>query len=480
MTARGSQRQGFDRKPARLGLAFAVAAACVGFAMAGSAGTAWSDDEADAAAAADRAALAADWREDAPTPPVVDFSPNAENTLTRTGLANTINAQLNTVGGVKAVYVADIDSTGKTLLYASNAGKPLILASNQKLFTTSALLNRLGGNGRLETQVFTRGTRSGKNGRVLNGSLVLRGGGDPALATPGFANARGLPLTKLNALATQVKRAGIDRVKKGVLVDDSAFDRKRGVADTGWRSGPYLAPLSGLSFNSGWNGSYHLSAPEITAGEQFRKLLRKRGIKVGGSAKIRRTALTKKMLREKTPVAVATSPTAATLSAVTNKPSNNFYAEMLNKALAIKPGASASTKKGTNRIEANARRLGSGVSAHDGSGLDRRNKASAKNVGRLLVRMQKKVSDDRRDAFWDSLPVAGQEGTVAERMRGTAAAGRCRAKTGTLRDVSSLSGYCRTYGHTIVFSILMNNVTDFYAARLAQDRIAAAVARYRE
>ena len=430
------------------------------------------------------AALAADWREDAPTPPVEDFTPAANNSLGRTGLANAIKAQLKTVGGTKAVYVYDTDSTGKKKLFSSNANRLMILASNEKLFTTAALIGRYGAAGRLETTVYARGKwgkPNSKGKRTLDGTLVLRGGGDPALGTRGYANPRGLPLTSLNTLANQVKAAGVRRVKKGVRIDDSVFDRKRGVADTGWQAGSYLSPLSGLSFNGGvGKGGYYLKSPEMQAGKTFASLLRKRGIKVGGG-KIRRTTIKKKDLRRKEPIATAGSPTVATLAAVTNKPSNNFYAEMLNKSLAIKPGSSASTKKGTNRIRAHARKkLGVTVEAFDGSGLDRRNRASAKAVGQMLARMLSRNTKADRDAFWNSLPVAGSEGTVASRMRGTPAAGNCRAKTGTLRDVSSLSGYCRVGGHTIAFSILMNNVTDFYAARLAQDRIAAAIARYRE
>jgi D-alanyl-D-alanine carboxypeptidase/D-alanyl-D-alanine-endopeptidase (penicillin-binding protein 4) len=62
-------------------------------------------------------------------------------------------------------------------------------------------------------------------------------------------------------------------------------------------------------------------------------------------------------------------------------------------------------------------------------------------------------------------------------MRGTAAEGRCAAKTGTLDGVSALSGYCDAGSHTIAFSVLMNGV-NVTAARDEQDEIAAAIARY--
>ena len=86
-----------------------------------------------------------------------------------------------------------------------------------------------------------------------------------------------------------------------------------------------------------------------------------------------------------------------------------------------------------------------------------------------------------RDAWVDSLAVAGCTGTVANRMRSTAAAGNCHLKTGTLTRVSALSGYCfrggDDAGHAVIFSLLMNNV-DVNRAHVVQDRMAALIARY--
>jgi D-alanyl-D-alanine carboxypeptidase/D-alanyl-D-alanine-endopeptidase (penicillin-binding protein 4) len=115
------------------------------------------------------------------------------------------------------------------------------------------------------------------------------------------------------------------------------------------------------------------------------------------------------------------------------------------------------------------------VQAVDGSGLSRRNAVSPQEVGKLLVAMAR--DPENGPAFRRSLPVAGQEGTVADRMEGTAAAGNCSTKTGTLSGVSALSGYCSANKHTIAFSILMNDVS-IDAAHHAQDQMAAAIARY--
>jgi D-alanyl-D-alanine carboxypeptidase/D-alanyl-D-alanine-endopeptidase (penicillin-binding protein 4) len=76
----------------------------------------------------------------------------------------------------------------------------------------------------------------------------------------------------------------------------------------------------------------------------------------------------------------------------------------------------------------------------------------------------------------DSLAVAGRTGTLATRMRGSAAQDSCHAKTGTLADVSALAGYCTTNGgDEVAFAFLMNRV-NVASARVAQDRMAEAIA----
>jgi D-alanyl-D-alanine carboxypeptidase/D-alanyl-D-alanine-endopeptidase (penicillin-binding protein 4) len=82
--------------------------------------------------------------------------------------------------------------------------------------------------------------------------------------------------------------------------------------------------------------------------------------------------------------------------------------------------------------------------------------------------------------FRASLAVAGLTGTVRKRMRGTPAAGRCQVKTGTLRLVSALAGYCQTAGgRDVVFALLSNGVNTFNA-KAREDRMAAAIARLDE
>jgi len=83
---------------------------------------------------------------------------------------------------------------------------------------------------------------------------------------------------------------------------------------------------------------------------------------------------------------------------------------------------------------------------------------------------------DEFDAWYASLPIAGRDGTLSTRMRSGAARGRCHAKTGTLSNVSALSGYCEALsGDLYAFSILMNGVYP-PGARQLQDRMAQALA----
>jgi D-alanyl-D-alanine carboxypeptidase/D-alanyl-D-alanine-endopeptidase (penicillin-binding protein 4) len=125
-------------------------------------------------------------------------------------------------------------------------------------------------------------------------------------------------------------------------------------------------------------------------------------------------------------------------------------------------------------VEQFAASKGTAVHAVDGSGLTRSNRASPQQVVRLLQAMR---TSPVGEAFISDLALAGHEGTVAERMHGTAADGRCRLKTGTLTGVSNLSGYCfNADGREMIFSVLMGSVGNLDTAHYEQDRIAAAVA----
>jgi len=98
-------------------------------------------------------------------------------------------------------------------------------------------------------------------------------------------------------------------------------------------------------------------------------------------------------------------------------------------------------------------------------------------VVRLLIAAQR--DDELAKPLFKSLSIAGKDGTLGSRMGGTAAAGRCRGKTGTLTGVSNLSGYCKTKRGLVVFSLLMNGVSSLDAAHSIQDKMVIQIARLR-
>ena len=415
------------------------------------------------------------FREGAATPIARDGSAlAAKKAISRDRLRRILENQMDSVGGASGAYVYDTDANSNRLIYSDSGTNARILASNSKLFTTAAYLEKFGGNGRLKTRVFERGKRTGGRERTLKGSLVLVGDGDPALAQSGFARSRNLPLTTLGPLAQSVKNAGIRRVKGRVVADPTVFDGAGSVPMPGVTPDPGDLPtLSGLSFNRGTQGGSYAPSPARNAGNELIAELKERGVRVTGGVKVDGVP---DRLFESEPLGTVGSPSARAFANRTNTPSDNFYAEMLLKRIGTGPSKQGTTARGASRTEAFARHAGSGVNLVNGSGLARSNSSSPKNVGALLTYMRK--DDSEKSAFYDSLAVAGKTGTLSGRMRNTAAEGSCHAKTGTIDGVSALSGYCKAGGNQVAFSILMNNVS-ISAAQRAQDAMAAAIARYR-
>ena len=380
----------------------------------------------------------------------------ASSSINRSQLRRSLKRLARRAPGSSGFYVYDTDARNRRVLFDRKEGKRRKLASNTKLFTTAAALDRLGADGRIETALRAQGRRNG-NGR-LEGDLFLVGGGDPTLGK-----------SEMRELATGVERAGISRVKGRIVADDSVFDRRRGVPDSGFGPSPYIAPLSGLVYG----GSTYSMDPAKEAAAALKSALKKRGVKVTGGVKLGKTP---RKPAGRRPLASVASPTIAAIAEATNKPSNNFYAEMLLKRLWATGDRRGTTRGGARASERFARSVGAKIAQLDGSGLSDNNRAAPRSVVRLLAAM---VDHPGGRAFYDSLPRAGKEGTLDQRMEGTAAAGRCRAKTGTITGVSALSGYCRSGRGRVAFSLLMNGVYNYEAARRIQDQMTIEIARYR-
>jgi len=183
-------------------------------------------------------------------------------------------------------------------------------------------------------------------------------------------------------------------------------------------------------------------------------------------------------------IAVHESATLSRIVHVINKRSQNLYAEQVLKTLGTRKHAKgASARDGievARNLFAEARIDTSLLHLVDGSGLSRRNLVTADMTADLLQHMAHHPDTTLQRVFRESLPVAGLDGTLSSRMRGTAAQGNLRAKTGTLGGASALSGYVTSSnGVGYTFVLMANNYTGSASGvRRTQDRIGAFLARH--
>ena len=179
-------------------------------------------------------------------------------------------------------------------------------------------------------------------------------------------------------------------------------------------------------------------------------------------------------------VAVHFSPRLDEIAAVTNHVSHNLFAEALLKSVGRVVGGEGSFAAGAEAVRHFLQReLGAApvaISQVDGSGLSRNNLVSARTAVRLLDYMPK---SDVWESYFSSLPAAAEPDGLDRRMRGTLAAGNLRAKTGTIRRVSALSGDVRSAdGELLAFSILANGVPSTARAKRSEDAIGARLAAF--
>lgn len=393
------------------------------------------------------------------------------------------------IGSRAGVVVVDL-GTGRTLLSRAG-GKARIPASVTKLFVVGTALKLLGPEWTPRTHVVTTGAIDGD---VWRGDLHLVGGGDPTLSTAG-----------VRALAGEAVQAlGASRLDGRVRVDPTAFDDWQGGVRTGREAdGDMGGRISAVSVDRG----ARTVAPAARAGSLFRSALRTAGLRVSGTVIQDRTPPA-----DATTVAVHVGPTLAQLSATTLGASDNYLAETLLKDIASRDGVEAScrvraglpavapetllaeppaageclaaaartapatTADGSLLLRTTLRPLlGTTPRIVDGSGLTRRNRVSPALVARLLRTFA--ADETVGPILRAGLPQAGRSGTLARRMRGTAAVGRCAAKTGTINGVSALAGYCTTRrGREVAFAILQNG-GDVSSARAFQDRFVARLAQ---
>jgi serine-type D-Ala-D-Ala carboxypeptidase/endopeptidase (penicillin-binding protein 4) len=333
---------------------------------------------------------------------------------------------------------------------------PLLPASNQKLLTAMGVLTVLGPNARFTTAV--RATP--------DGNLAIVGGGDPSVTARGP--------NSLDALAAQVRAAGVTSVPGALVVDESRYDGLRRAGQwQDWQVPAYAGPLSALMVddNEYRSDPEFLADPALANGELFRILLAAHGVTVNGPT-VHGVAAP-----EGTVVASLTSAPVSALLTDTLLRSDNMRAEELLKEVGHTTGAPGATAGGLAVTRAALAPLCVPLAGadDDGSGLSTADGRSPREWRELLQAA-------RARPWWprlrDALPLAGRSGTLSSRFRGTPAEGNVRAKTGTVHGGIALSGYGTTAGgRGLVFSVLVNGARA-PAAERPLDALIAAVAAH--
>ncbi|WP_107473992.1 D-alanyl-D-alanine carboxypeptidase/D-alanyl-D-alanine endopeptidase [Streptomyces sp. TP-A0874] len=401
-------------------------------------------------------------------------SPGAVPAPTRAGLADALTPLLKDPALPALTGASVVDVASGRQVYGSKADTPAVPASTIKIATVVAALDALGPDHRLETRVV-----AGSGAR----EIVLVGGGDPTLTAraPKKSVAGFPPPANLRKLADDTVRALERRGSRTVRL---AYDTSRYSGPTRHPIGPNenIAPVSALMIDEGRidggksdSGPAERSAdPAEHAAQTFAGLLRDRGIEVRGTPR----AGTARKGAERLATARSMPLSALAERALTH--SDNDIAEALARETAVAEGRPASFAGAGKAVRARLAGLGlplSGVRLADGSGLDRRDKASAAFLAQLLVRASDPDRPQLRAAV-TGLPVAGFSGTLRSRYREpSAGTGMVRAKTGTLTGVNTLAGtVVDADGRLLAFAFMANGTTDPQQAQAALDRLASATA----
>ena len=370
-----------------------------------------------------------------------------------TGALDAILADPN-LGPARQHACLTVSGDNGRALFTRGGNQPLIPASNLKLLTGLAAIDRLGPAARLRTEV----RAAVGPGGVVAGDLWLVGGGDPLLETADYAasfDRQPQLFTPVEELARRVAAAGVKTVQGRVVGDESRYDQLRYLPT--WKP-RYIAdneigPESALSVNdnfSQWRPrKFPAAAPAVNAASVFTDQLRAHGVTVvgvpaAGAAPARAPV-----------VASIESPPLSEVVGEMLRESDNLTAELLLKELGHREGGSGTTARGAAVLKSvlGAHRLPTaGLAAVDGSGLDRSDRATCDLILAALQRT------GTAGALAAGLAVAGRTGTLEKRFNDPAVAGRLRAKTGSLDGVSALSGFAQGRGVTLTFAFVLNDL----------------------
>ena len=327
------------------------------------------------------------------------------------------------------------DLTADTLVYARDERQTLRPASTMKLITAITALDRLGADYEYKTKIASVETASAR-------SLYVVGGMDPMIGE-----------ADLKMLADSLKALGIDTIRGNIYADRSMKDSD--LYGEGWcwdDDNPMLSPLV-----------YKRKDDMMQA---FRRAIASAGIYLDGRVGERTCP------KDTVTLITLSRPLTDVLKPML-KLSNNLYAESVYYQIGLTKGRPATAKKAREVEEAMLKKVGKGENIHrfaDGSGLSLYNYVSADILVAFLRYAYK--NDQICESLYELLPVAGVDGTLKDRMKGTEAEGNVHAKTGTLSGISSLAGYCTApNGNTLAFAIINQGVMKGAYAKALQDKI---------
>jgi len=322
-------------------------------------------------------------------------------------------------------------------IFVQNEFRPMIPASLTKLFTTATSLSIMGGAHKLSTKLFSDDNNF-KDG-VLNGNLYIKGFGNSL-----FTEA------DLNELISTLKSKGITRITGNIVGDDTFFDdiytREDWIEDE--RPNVKLPPISALVLDGNKTTvkkkirrryryiTETIKDPPIFTAKILEQNLNSFGIEVSGQITKGSTPFKAFLISEST-------VELRELISFVNKNSDNFLAECLFKTL----GAEASGKQGNSFYSQQAIQkfltenniYKSGTEIVDGSGISRSDQATPLALNGVMEKMYFDLINF--EDFYNSLSIAGVDGTLRGRMIGTPAENNFRGKTGSLNGVSGLTGY---------------------------------------
>jgi len=371
--------------------------------------------------------------------------------ISKEELKKQIEELLNTIPASTKVGVLIYNPILRDTLFQMNHSISMIPASNTKLFTTAVALSKLGGDFQISTKIFTDDFNFTDG--VINGNLYIKGYGNSTFSQ-----------YDLERMVNEIKSKGISQVTGSIIGDDTYFDnvykRDDWIADE--KANVKLPPISALTVDRNRKmtqkrrerrmRTYVIAVenPPVNAASMLRSKLIANGIKVGKRAVAGATP-------EKVLLLSESGLQLRELIKLINKHSDNFLAEGLFKTIGaeasqIQGNAFYSTQAILGFIEDNGI-YSTGTAVVDGSGISRFDQITPAAIVGLLEVMYFDLNS--YDDFYNSLAIAGANGTLRHRMIGSSAENNFHGKTGSLNGVTSIAGYLKTSNNEdIILSII--------------------------